>query len=341
MQTTSTHAPTLIHRASTPADFLSTVPHLIGFLPERSVVLVPFVGKRSCGALRFDLPTGDSSVLVPYVVAMLCRYEIAESVRVVVYSADDIAEAWPLPEEEFVEDLLSALRGVGFRRTEAWLVAADGWTCYTDDEFGRRSSTELAAAASALTPDAPPLRSVAERATPPAVDPVEMASVRVEVAALLERCPDHTLPESERMRALAAIRRVAKGGPRPSSSVSALILVLVQRQDRRRDVLLEGLWLGDHRARSRAIRPPLERVERVIELAGYLAACAAEPESSAAFAFLAIAHWACGQNSVAGAVTDRALDLDPGNPDLHALSEMFSAGAVAPWIRFQSQDGIR
>ncbi|NQX27985.1 DUF4192 family protein [Microbacteriaceae bacterium VKM Ac-2854] len=332
MQQTTNPAPT-IHRAATPADFVAVVPTLLGFHPEQSVVLVPFGGRGSLGAARFDLPRGDPSVPAELIVATMAQHVVADSVRVVVYSRGALPESGPLPEAALVRVLLRTLNARGFEAHEAWLVAADGWIGYSEPNERRRGLEELANAAARLAPGAPVIRSVAERATLPELDPAEVTAVRVEVDALLDRHPDAELLETDRIRALTAIRRVANGGVLPSAAVLARIVVLVQRQDRRRDVLLAAVWAGDHRARARMARPPVQRMERVIALAGHVAACAAESEAAGTLAFLAIVHWAFGQGSVAGVLIDRALQSAPRDPDLRALWQTLSDGAVPPWVR--------
>ena len=42
------------HRVSGPAEFLALLPHLAGMPVTDSVVLVPFTGTRSSGAMRID-----------------------------------------------------------------------------------------------------------------------------------------------------------------------------------------------------------------------------------------------------------------------------------------------
>ena len=45
-----------ILKAAQASDFLAAVPALLGFQPSESVVLVPFRGQRTTGALRIDPP---------------------------------------------------------------------------------------------------------------------------------------------------------------------------------------------------------------------------------------------------------------------------------------------
>ncbi|MCE4027235.1 DUF4192 family protein [Microbacterium sp. Au-Mic1] len=52
---------TIVHAAGA-AELLAAIPVLTGFTPRDSVVLLPFRGSRTAGALRFDLPPGSVSV---------------------------------------------------------------------------------------------------------------------------------------------------------------------------------------------------------------------------------------------------------------------------------------
>ncbi|HWU57763.1 MAG TPA: DUF4192 family protein, partial [Microbacteriaceae bacterium] len=45
-----------IVKTTKPQDLLALVPHLVGFRPSNSLVLVAFRGKRTGGAYRVDLP---------------------------------------------------------------------------------------------------------------------------------------------------------------------------------------------------------------------------------------------------------------------------------------------
>ena len=50
---------TTIVKAAGAAEFLSLIPRMLGYVPSRSLVMVPFAGSRSVGAMRFDLPADD------------------------------------------------------------------------------------------------------------------------------------------------------------------------------------------------------------------------------------------------------------------------------------------
>ena len=49
---------TIIHAAGA-AEFLGLIPSIAGFTPQHSLVLLPFHGTRTHGAMRVDLPAPD------------------------------------------------------------------------------------------------------------------------------------------------------------------------------------------------------------------------------------------------------------------------------------------
>lgn len=85
---------TTIHRATQPSDFLAAVPALLGYQPTESVVVVPFAGPRTVGAMRFDLPSVENaSHLASVAAGMVCKVESATGLAIVVYGGRSQAEA--------------------------------------------------------------------------------------------------------------------------------------------------------------------------------------------------------------------------------------------------------
>ena len=73
---------TTIVKAANAAQFLSLVPKMLGYRPTRSLVLIPFAGSRSIGAMRFDLPTAAESEEIdrPFVRFVQCHVEILPNI---------------------------------------------------------------------------------------------------------------------------------------------------------------------------------------------------------------------------------------------------------------------
>ncbi|MGB4778369.1 DUF4192 family protein, partial [Microbacterium sp.] len=136
-----------IAKAADAAQFLSLVPRLLGFVPTRSLVLVPMCRGRSLGALRVDLPVdGDSAVgdtVAATTIGMMCRIAEADAAMVVVYTDAGITTA--LPHREFIGTLLARADACGLAVPDALVVAADGWASYLDGDVstGAHSLAEL------------------------------------------------------------------------------------------------------------------------------------------------------------------------------------------------------
>ena len=73
---------TTIVKAASAAQFLALVPRMLGYRPTRSLVLIPFAGSRSLGAMRIDLPADAESVdaAAATVLGMVCRLPEADAV---------------------------------------------------------------------------------------------------------------------------------------------------------------------------------------------------------------------------------------------------------------------
>lgn len=118
-------------------DFLALVPQLVGFLPEKSIVLVAFRGNRTCGAMRFNLPDPAAPLKVrkriaTSLIGTLCKIPGVDAVVPVAYT-DERFDAVPgIPHERFAETLVKRAELSGFLVRDALCVGADGWGSYLD-----------------------------------------------------------------------------------------------------------------------------------------------------------------------------------------------------------------
>jgi hypothetical protein len=124
-----------IVKAANAAQFLSLVPKMLGYRPARSLVLIPFAGARSIGAMRFDLPTAAESDEIDRIAAtligMVCRLPDADAVAAVIYT-DESFGTDGMPHGEFVDALEGRAHACGIRVTDALCVAADAWGSHFD-----------------------------------------------------------------------------------------------------------------------------------------------------------------------------------------------------------------
>jgi hypothetical protein len=114
--------------AADAAGFLSLVPRMLGYAPSRSVVLIPFGGGRSLGALRFDLPADGDGVdsFAATAIGMVCRLPDADAVAAVAYT-DARFDDERMPHPALFDALERRADASGLRVTDALCVAGDGW----------------------------------------------------------------------------------------------------------------------------------------------------------------------------------------------------------------------
>ncbi|MBG6109109.1 DUF4192 domain-containing protein [Frigoribacterium sp. CG_9.8] len=129
---------TVILKANGPADLLAMAPPMVGFLPRNGVVLVAFRGKRTCGAMRFDLPPCDDPVVhkrvVTTIVGMFCKLPEVDAAVVIVYTDDEFGISNAVPQAAFAELIGRRLTLSGFELRESICQAADGWASYFDPD---------------------------------------------------------------------------------------------------------------------------------------------------------------------------------------------------------------
>ncbi|MET1053165.1 MAG: DUF4192 family protein [Mycetocola sp.] len=130
---------TTIIKTHNAEDFLALVPHLTGFQPRQSIVLVAFRGTRTCGALRYGLPEPDAPKAVrrrvaTTMVGMICRIPDVDALVPVIYTDDPFAPGDAMPFADFTRTLVLRARFSGFLVRDALCVAADAWASYLDDD---------------------------------------------------------------------------------------------------------------------------------------------------------------------------------------------------------------
>jgi hypothetical protein len=124
----------MIVKASTAADFLASVPSLVGFTPSNSVVLVAFRGKRTCGAIRFDVPRTDSKTVRSRVAATMigtvCKLPAVDAVAVIVYTNETFSGGSVAPQLELAKVLQRRIEQSGFELRASLCQAGDGWASF-------------------------------------------------------------------------------------------------------------------------------------------------------------------------------------------------------------------
>lgn len=179
---------TTIVKAAGAAEFLSLVPRMLGYLPTQSLVMIPFAGSRSLGAMRFDLPGDESDAVdrvASTVIGMVCRLPEADAVAAIVYTDARFADGG-LPRADLADALERRADACGLHLTDALCVAADAWGSFVDP---------------ASPPGGRPLEDLG-------VDPAAGLPAPAGDQASGTELPDVDLAESERMaRALRSLER--------------------------------------------------------------------------------------------------------------------------------------
>jgi hypothetical protein len=123
-------------KAPSSADMLALVPHLLGYHPQESLVLVAFHGKRTCGAMRFDLPSTASKAIhkriATQMAGMLCKIRAADGVVAGIFTEVATSPASDLPHSDFANVLRGKLNHAGFDIKDVLFQGSSEWGSYLD-----------------------------------------------------------------------------------------------------------------------------------------------------------------------------------------------------------------
>ncbi|GAA3761877.1 hypothetical protein GCM10022240_13090 [Microbacterium kribbense] len=128
-----TESPTILTSA-TGADFLAALPTLLGCTVRESVVVVPFHGTRTMGAMRMNLPPAaadphDGDALGAVAVGAMSRVDDCDAVLLVVCTDETFPVAFPRW-QGLIQRLDDAFDAAGFRVKDALCASADGWASW-------------------------------------------------------------------------------------------------------------------------------------------------------------------------------------------------------------------
>ncbi|WP_337002745.1 MULTISPECIES: DUF4192 family protein [unclassified Microbacterium] len=203
---------TTVLRATDSADFLSIVPALAGFTPRESIVLLPFRGTRTDGAMRLDLPD-DETDLEAYAdaaVGLVARVTGTDALAAVVYTADEAhgtRDGLVLPHAVAVDEVLGCAEDAGLRVVDALCVTPSGWSSYIEVDPGLHPLAQIRRPAD-LPTDADVSGDQSSGAVLPAVDLAEkerVARAALELSAALDRKGCGRLTGRENPQLIAAL----------------------------------------------------------------------------------------------------------------------------------------
>jgi uncharacterized protein DUF4192 len=328
-------------RVSSPGDILAVVPHLLGFHPARSLVVVGAgslagPGRRPEGsaprvelAFRYDLPDPADAAAAAEIAghaAAVLEQRALPTVIGIGYGPGALVTP--------VADALgAAVRGRGLRLHELMRVENGRYWSYVCANpgccppEGVRFDIQASPAAAAMTvaglvayPDRAALASTLAPVTGPAARAMERATVRARARAaklvnLAARGgldpPTRLLAEAGRRAVRDAIASYRAGRPVTAADPVAWLSVVLAQLPVRDDA-----WARmDPAHRDAHLRLWSDVVRRARR--AYLPAPAA---------LLAFTAWQCGEGALANIALDRALAADPGYSLAHLLRAILDAG---------------
>jgi hypothetical protein len=337
-----THAPAtpaLVVRG--PDSLPALVPHLVGFHPADSLVLLGLAHERRTVrvTVRIDLPTSDADV-VQVVDAwasslMALPQSGADDVVLAVFPRDEESpwlgvEPDDLPHRALVDELAEELREAGIRSLDAVCVVGDRIRSYWCEDLsccppeGRRAdprellrvrATLVAHGSAPLSSREALVHSLDER---PGDDPLRTAVDRARDGVVI-RMPSGTEP---RVRHVVDGLRGLASDPRNDATLVRLVVLVgwLCASVRSRDLLLRTLTVDPEPQVLAAARTVLGEAVR----------CASGESVAPVGSVLAVCAWVDGDGAAARVALDRALDADPAYSLAGLVAAALDTG-TPPW----------
>ena len=322
-------------RLADSAQIAAALPHLVGFHPHESVVLVALgglTGNRVGLTVRADLPPRPASAAVVTALASSVATDDPAGVVVAVVSeSPDERESLPggdhvagLPHRDVVHDAVVALAGLGIPVRDTLLVRGGRWWSYDCPEPccapgageplpGGVSALAVASVGAGQVVECD--RSALEARIAPLDGPAR-AAMEETVWRLVDRRAAAALddPDAEARRSweavMRAVRRCGPGGSRlPDREVAAVLWALADVRVRDRALTLA---VGDDAAAAEVLWTECTRR-------------APAPLDAAPATLLAVSAWLRGDGAMANVALDRALDSRP----TYRLARLLTQGLAA------------
>ena len=321
-----------IARVSSPTDLVRLVPHLCGFVPSESLVVLSLRGprKRVGLTIRVDLPPDD---LVPDLTADLAArltWDGATEALLVVYTADPEQR----PRRELVAAVSAALAGADVRVQDALLVRDGRWWSYTCDD------QRCCPARGVPVSSQPPSPAIGLVEATQALDGRAVLPSRDELVASL-RPPSFLAAAAAEQALRAAAAAWAADDPRRRRPVALDALrdalrCMADPRARLQDPARLVVALGDIGVRDQVLTWVLDEEAALLDLLHRLADVSVAPFDAPVCTLLAVVAWCRGSGALANVALDRALASDPG----YSLAALVRAGldrqvppaAVRRWL---------
>ncbi|MEU7480966.1 DUF4192 domain-containing protein [Lentzea sp. NPDC042327] len=226
-------------RLRAPGDLYAAIPHLMGFHPTESLVVLVLRDGAVSMTMRVDLPRPRHRGLLVAQLEMPLLEQGAEGVILAVISAPSEHMPEELPHEPLITALANSLGGHGIDVLEAvWLHACEKdapWYCYFDlDCHGRLPDPQVSAVAAACASDGNvTFESRAALAAVVTLDSVEARERRSVLLDELMNTEEPPEPAAELRRVRAAIDATEqRKGPLPDVEIVALSRALAHPEVR-------------------------------------------------------------------------------------------------------------
>jgi hypothetical protein len=370
--------PTVI-KANTPADMLALVPHLVGYFPRNSLVMMMFDGRRTCGAIRIDIPTVDSTAVLKrfanVALGTVTRVPGVIALVPVIFTDDSFGDDSLIPHTELMEILQRRIGHMGYEVREALCQAADGWASYLDPRSPRGGRPLSDISTSAVNDNVPPdVRAktgdhLADAsyvvAIPESVEKANEAMARLRTFIAAVRLSGKVAPEIEPMMDIPFFAEwILSWEPEDLQMWAPLFLFAIQGPPMRDHIMLQwatnlatGERLFDAVADyngspesldedlfsimlGKAPQPDPKRLERGVELLRILLQIAEDQYRPAPLCMLAWLNWALGRLSHAHVYIDEALRIDPSYGMALLLNTIVESGMLPKWA-FEKRASVR
>ena len=337
-----THAPatpTLVVRG--PDSLPALVPHLVGFHPADSLVLLGLAPERRAVrvTVRMDLPDPETDVVTvvdAWAQSLLALPQSGAIDVVLAVFPRDADSPWrgcepdDLPHRALVDELADELREAGIRSLDAVCVVGERLRSYWCDDLvccppeGRLADPAelLRVRATLVVHGSAPLSSRDELVHTlderPADDPLRVAVAKARDGVVI-RMPSGT--EGRVQHVVEGLAGLARD-PRNEATVVRLVVIVgwLCAAVRSRDLLL----------RSLTVDPDPQVLAMARRVLGEAVRCASGESVAPVATVLAVCAWVDGDGAAARVALDRALDADPAYSLAGLVAAALDTG-TPPW----------
>lgn len=317
-------------RLSDPAQLIAAVPHLIGFVPHDSLIVVTLDGKRLGLTLRADLVApADAELLAEQLLGPVARQQPSAAMLLIIGGEPD--SAGELPHRVLVDTVDDALATEGIPVVHAAWAAGTApglpWSCY--DEVGcagtvpdSTGSTVAAATVAAGTVTFDSREQLAGLLDP---DPAEVLARRARLLDLAdEEHPMSPRLAASRLAQLEALHDAARADRLTLDDRTAVEAASGLCDHRIRDACLA--WSDGHTS------PAAEQLWLALTRA------TPAPQRAEPATLLGFTAYLRGDGALAGIALDAALDASPGHTLASLLRRALDGGLRPATMRTLATD---